>query len=662
MKVRMLGWEAKGLRCPDAKVRFDAGDQFPKVTLIQMPNGTGKTTTLTLLKAALTGSAEKWKADYVMEFAPKEGGTGDGNFLIRLLVDEKPLIIELKLSFLDGSVSYRTTSPAAGGVKEGWHPPEDARRFLSEKFVGLFVFDGELASRMLDPAEQGADGAIDALCQLDLLDHVGTAAELSWERSTKDKQGAKTESGLAVTKNKEKQLHDRRNKLKQHLKEAKERLTLVANALAGQDKDLAAKLTEDEKNRAILEKLRLEEQAGEAALDKANSAVMSLMRQPHKLATPFASALVALKLNLDRVKLPDATSRQFFIELADEPNCICGRPIGPSEKLRIHEKSKDYLGEDISGILNSLKQDVGLLVASTDSEESRLPEAMIQLASVVKSYQEVRTRRLSLHEKLVAEAGDEAKRLRDQVVKLKKEKDELEAIIKEMARAPIASDDDKTYCILWFERELDKVRKKISEITGTVDLRKRTDVIKELVSKAKLRAREHLREVLVSECNRRLESILAASPVRIHSIQNSIVLDGQREASIGQTLAVGYTFLTAVLGRGAHQFPLVVDSPAGPLDDRVRAEIGAMIPKLCEQFVAFTITTERHHFVPALSESAEGSVRYLTLFRRTVASSKLKTALPTHGVHESENAVLVEGKKYFDEFSFATEAELEPKE
>jgi DNA sulfur modification protein DndD len=659
MKIRMVGWESDGLRCPDVKVKFSAGDDLPKVILIQMPNGTGKTTTLALLKAALTGSAEAWQQERVMEFAPKDGAGSDGKFLVRLLVDDKPLAIELTLSFIDGTVTYRTTSPASGGVREGWHPPPDARRFLSDKFVGLFVFDGELAHRMLDATQQRAEDAIDALCQLDLLEHAGNVAEFSWQRSTKDKQGAKTESGLEARKTKERKLDDRLRQLKKHHKEAKDRLATVSKALEGYDKDLAEKLANDEKNRRALENLRLEEKAREAALDKANATAMGVIRQPHQLSALLGNALVSLKLNLDKAKLPDATSRQFFVELAEEVSCICGRPIGEAERKHIAEKARHYLGEDISGVLNSLKQDIGLLVATHDKEAISLPVAISALADAVNESQKTKTRRQALEEKLIGEAGDEAKRLREQVKAQQEEKRKLADLIAEMERAPIEGDDDRTVCIAWVERQLALNRKQIAEITGTVDLRRRTDVIKDLVTKAKLRAREHLRKVLVAECNGHLAKILVASPVSIKSIQNSIVLEGQREASVGQTLAVGYTFLTSVLGRGANKFPLIVDSPAGPLDDRVRAEIGSMIPKLCEQFVAFTITTERHDFVPALEKAANADVRYLTLFRKTAGGKALKAKLPQAGVIESRNAFLVEGKKFFDEFSFATEAELE---
>ena len=56
--MRILGWKAHGLRCPDHEIDCtDTDNNVHSVTLIQMPNGTGKTTTLALLRAALSGAA-----------------------------------------------------------------------------------------------------------------------------------------------------------------------------------------------------------------------------------------------------------------------------------------------------------------------------------------------------------------------------------------------------------------------------------------------------------------------------------------------------------------------------------------------------------------------------------------------------------------------------
>ena len=51
MKIELLGWSSRGLRCPDIDVELTQHGKVLPVSLIQMPNGTGKTTTLELLMA-----------------------------------------------------------------------------------------------------------------------------------------------------------------------------------------------------------------------------------------------------------------------------------------------------------------------------------------------------------------------------------------------------------------------------------------------------------------------------------------------------------------------------------------------------------------------------------------------------------------------------------
>ena len=65
MRIEIAGWESEGLRCPDVAVDLRRGGQVPSVSLVQMPNGTGKTTTLELLNAALSGSAQDWRPEQV---------------------------------------------------------------------------------------------------------------------------------------------------------------------------------------------------------------------------------------------------------------------------------------------------------------------------------------------------------------------------------------------------------------------------------------------------------------------------------------------------------------------------------------------------------------------------------------------------------------------
>src|SRR5262245_12907742 len=98
--LRVAGWKAEGLRCPDHDVSFLTadGDVHP-ITLIQMPNGTGKTTTLELLRAALSGAPlqNPWDPAKVRSFRRRGDSRRDGLFRVHLLHNRHRLTINLSL-------------------------------------------------------------------------------------------------------------------------------------------------------------------------------------------------------------------------------------------------------------------------------------------------------------------------------------------------------------------------------------------------------------------------------------------------------------------------------------------------------------------------------------------------------------------------------------
>ena len=171
VKLNILGWSAYNLRCPDHEISLcPLNTQIPyKVTFIQMPNGTGKTTTLELLRATLSGSAKEWTSEQIAEFRNNISLAESGAFIVRLLLNNKRLTFELKFDFQRGQIEYRTTYNS--GIQNGFFPPSIIKKFLNIKFVSLFIFDGELARNLLDDKQTRARDAIDALFQLSLFDN-----------------------------------------------------------------------------------------------------------------------------------------------------------------------------------------------------------------------------------------------------------------------------------------------------------------------------------------------------------------------------------------------------------------------------------------------------------------------------------------------------------
>jgi len=659
MKIELKGWESKGLRCPDVVIDLSMNGGIAPIALIQMPNGTGKTTTLNMLRASMSGEAEKWGEQEIKRYRRPGEENQKGVFSVHLLVDSKPLTFELTLDFEEGTARYRTTSPGSGGVMHGWHPPATVHRFLTENFVRLFVFDGEFADRLLDNSKSEAERAIDALCQLYLLEDISRESEDAWQKASRNKS-VKTDQGLGIWQKKEEKLKARIH----HISEIKKKAGAEIEKLSADISDLDIKISERMGNQKHLrdkyEEKKREENEAQKEVEKSTIGVMVLIRQPQTLSTSFANDLIELKDQLDKLKLPSSTSSQFFVELIEEAECICGRPMNSEAKSTIQEKAKRYLGEETSGVLNALKTNIDSMVMQEESSrESDLTSAIEILDANITKKRQIEAVTRALWEQLIEEGDDELKQWERTLQDKKGRKDKLEELLEEIERESDDGDEDKSIekinCLKTLRKLLKEAVNKISEITGTLELREKTSLLQKICEIALAKSREYIRTELTSECNEKLRKVLARSPLQVDSIGRSLKLKNQDGASVGQTLSVGYTFLTNLLHRGMHQFPLVVDSPANPLSIEVRREIGKLVPSLCKQFVGFTISSEREGFVSSMDSELPSGIKYITLFRKGAGTESLVKGLEAFEHVQNDTCALVFGKEYFNKFDVEEE-------
>lgn len=655
MKIELAGWESQGLRCPDVSVNLNNSGKIPPVTLIQMPNGTGKTTTLNMLRASMSGEADRWGHTRIRSYRRPGAENETGQFVVHLLIDDRLLAFELTLNFEEGTARYRTTSPGSGGVTHGWHPPAQAHRFLRENFVQLFVFDGEFANKLLDSRESEAEKAIDALCQLYLLDEIGQEAEATWQRATKDKS-SKTGQGLTKWEGIQGKIQKKIYQVMDAKKEANLEIEKCKKIVSVLKEKIDEKVGGQKQLRDKYDIKKQEETEAQKEVDNCNLEVMNLLRQPQTLTSSFATSLVSLKDQLDKLKLPSSTSRQFFIELLDEAECICGRPMNEAVRTSIEAKAKRYLGEETSGILNSLKEDIESYVQQEESPKAEdLTLALQNLDAAVSKMKAIESVTRALWDQLIEQGDDQLKKWQQDLVDKGTQFDKLRGLLREIDRDPLDDDDENTHCLKSLRKILREAERKISEITGTLELREKTETLQIITKKALLKSRGYIRQELTEKCNERLKVILSRSPLQVENIGQSLKLKNQEGASVGQTLSVGYTFLTSLLHRGKHQFPLVVDSPANPLSIEVRREIGKLVPELCEQFIGFTISSERAGFVEALDSHCD-DVEYLTLFRKGEGTDGLMAGIEGYDHVQNDTCALVRGKEYFCNFDIEEES------
>jgi DNA sulfur modification protein DndD len=650
MKIELVGWKSEGLRCPNIDIDLTVGKKIAPVALIQMPNGTGKTTTLTMIRAAMNGEAQSWSVNKIKSLRRPGELHSEGTFILRLRVDEQPLTFELTLDFDQGKARYRTTSVGSGGIIPNWEPPPAVRRFLDNRFVQLFVFDGEFADKLLDSRQSEALKAIDALFQLYLLEDIHKKAEEDWQAATRNKT-AKGEKGLTQRRKRVEVLKDQIEKVTRAKEKAIAELSEIEPEIEALKQKIDEQIGNEQNLREEFEAKRQEEITKRNQVEGSTAEVMARIRQPHLLHESFAQSLLELKLQLDRLRLPASTSSQFFTELLEEEECICGRVLDYHAREVIEKRRELYLRDDTSGILNALKQDIDVQVRQEGNETAAdLTQKLEELGKAVEASKLAATAVRALEQELIDKGDDELRTWTQERDKKLTRKQKLEDLLKEINHSLRYDDDEKTSCLASLRKLVKDAEKDLADITGTLELRARTDVLQTIVEKALDKARTNLKVAIADDCNQRLEKVLSRDPIRIDKIDRSLKLRNQEGASVGQTLSVGYTFLTTLLSRGQHQFPLIVDSPANPLSMEVRREIARLIPTLCKQFVAFTISSERVGFSDAINLNSENKTKFITLFRRTPGTENLVRSLPDKGVKMTPNAVLVEGKEYFDIF------------
>lgn len=408
MDIGLLGWCSEGFRCPDVKVDLVDGAFPSKVSLVQMPNGTGKTTMLNLLRATMSGVATSWDSSKIQDYKNIYDYSEKGVFTVFLQVDGQPLTFELTLNFEDGAARYVTTSPGSGGIKKGWAPPPSVHRFLTPNFVDLFIFDGEFADRLLKDEYSEAEKAIDSLCQLYLLEEIKDEATLVWEKATQNKS-TKTKQGLNKIKKRHAKIVKRINEISKARKQAKRDIRELESEATELKKKIDESIGKTSKLREKYDSTKEEEHQLEKDIELSLQGVMGLIRQPQVLTNQFCADLKELKHQLDVLKLPESTSKQFFTELLTEEVCICGRPMTEAAKAEIGKKSKAYLGDEVSGFLNALKADIDMMVLEDDPSSPNLEELIEDLDSSLLEKGKIESLLRALWDQLIKDGDDQLK-------------------------------------------------------------------------------------------------------------------------------------------------------------------------------------------------------------------------------------------------------------
>lgn len=620
MQVLIRGWSARNLRGGLRSLDVDLGEQPNRWTLIQMANGMGKTTTMTLLRQIFTN--EPLPPAQVLEL--RGGSEVEGNFEVRLLIDGKPYRLGFEFNFRDGSVHRYTVRAGTrdGGKVPGRVLPSELGDLLTPELARLFVFDGELARTIRDMKQQTADNAIRALYRLGqitgLKASVDKLVDLEQRRAAA-MTSAIEERGMTRLRN----ARDDATKVKRRLeKEVRSTRTLLDERRAERNRLEAAveeRLSEDEGLRERLEDLNRRELLLKVETNALGGEALALMRQPPQVHPRLRERLQFLGGRLFELKLPETISSEFFRDLASKDVCVCGRPLGHAEKDHITNHSHRYLAQDQISVINQMK----LALRESQDEVGEFDAKIGQLGEKLVERQSLKSARDRLELESVSDDDDDMERLRRQLAEAKTEIERLESQHERLTTRD--THRQRTLRLNWesnlpmCEAEAKERDDRLTVASNTRSFKLKAETLKDLITDFERRALGRLRERVRVRTNEKLHQIARTERLQVTRIAGGLEissLDAAAKAGVseGQSLSVAYAFLTSLLSEAPYRLPFVVDSPAVSLDNVNRREVGRLIPSFFDQMIMFVISSEREGFADTFYDKGD-DVRFLTVIR-----------------------------------------------
>ena len=594
MKMSILGIEYKNIRkITDLKLSFvDVAGNVINNNFIMMANGTGKTTTMALLKGLLDGTAIEWSASDVKSFAPTTRDPGAGEFSITVKFDERQYKYFSCLDYKTGTATINTTTTENGGYEEGRHLPDSLKDIFSSEFVSRFVFDGEQAKKTMDSSSNEAEETIKYLYRLDKLDNI-IASNQRILTEIQETEGAKGSKGsLSNLKTRRdsvcrtiETLKDKAKKLKADIEKYQ---TERESKIAQRDElDKNYKELDAEKQDIIKE-----QQHNKDAVDAKISEILNLMKSPYLISPKFNERMYELASSMTKLKLPKTISKDFFVELSDADICVCGREIKDRERQFILVNAERYLGSDQQSVLNSIKSSL-----ISNSYDERLREAYEHLKELREEGNRLQTRFNNNAEKLLKAGGEEAYKLNDRILELEK------AIAVAKSQLDTIESKDESNDELTENNNIHKAQniysdyeQKIAAATRTSIALSRKEAVETILFNIKLNATKELKKEIVRKTNEKLKEVIKDDDIEIENIDKYIKLKNRDGASEGQTLGIAYCFLGTLFEDAELEFPFVIDSPTGKMDFDKRQAVADIIPDVFNQMIAFIQPAEIEHF------------------------------------------------------------------
>lgn len=631
MKMSILEIEYKNIRkISNLKLSFisPAGTVIGN-NFIMMANGTGKTTTMSLIKGVFDGTANNWDSSTVKTYAPTTVSSNNGEFSIKVKFDEKIYQYFIVLDYAAGTARIETAAMPKGR-ENGRILPESIKTIFTEEFVKRFVFDGEQAEKSMDSKFDEAEQTIKYLYRLDKLDDILSANQKILSEIQNTEGGGRNGSESALSN-----LRTRRDKIEHTIKVLEFKASDYKKRIENYEAEKADKISQrneiDKKYKDLNEEknnINTEIENNKKDISAQIAEIMRLTKSPYLISVSLCNRMRELGLSMTKLKLPKNTSKDFFTELAHSEKCVCDRCIGEKEKEAILRNAERYLGSNQQSVLNTIKSSI-----SSCEYDSSLSEAFEILSELQEQSTILNNRFKDNEEKLIKAGGDKAADLQSEIDKLI---GEIAACKKSLNVIEAKNDPYETLTednnLPLAKEALEELEKKIASATNTNRALRRKEIVEELVNQIKQETTKSLKAEIVRKTNEKLKSVITDDKIEIESIDKYIKLKDRAGASEGQTLGIAYCFLGTLFEDAELQFPFIIDSPTGKMDFAKRQAVADIIPNVFNQMIAFVQSAEVERFADRFYSNPDS--QYITI----IASP------------DDEAVEVNYGKEYFDSY------------
>tara|TARA_B100001175_G_scaffold316061_1_gene329026 strand:- start:108 stop:2090 length:1983 start_codon:yes stop_codon:yes gene_type:complete len=649
MKFSIIAWESEGLRCPDFKINIkNNGSIYP--SFIQMPNGTGKSTTLELIKHAL--SNHEFKSDTVWDFTPKDKNEfkKKGYFQIKCEVEGKIFYSKINFNFENKTCSYESS-----GEDGGWRPefslPKELSTTINKEIIDLLFVDLEKDIKpMFRKHQTGAQEAISTFCGVNLLDRIMNDLNNYKTKKRKENiQSGATQTQIITEETREKKILVQIEKVNEKINSFKKFLNDTEKEYTEGKMDLEKKI---EKNANLKKQLLDLQKKKDEAQSKYDDSLLKNFDSIKKIGT-FDSLLkdeiIDFVSGLDDMQLPEAEARVFFEGLLKRNNCVCGEKLDITKKNNIIKEMESFISSENASIISNIKNSINQNQKEISS--NNLDEISIQTNEHKHDLDTYSDQIDFLYKSQLTEKD---LILSEKIKHLEKERQEKEVFLRETAKKPYTTkDDENSESLVSLIEQKNKVEKKLAKLSSTQTIEEKVQYLQKILNDVKIDSQIKISEEISKECNKKLVSMESDNPLLVDSVGEYIKLESGRTAgSTGQEARIGITFLLSLLERSSIKFPLIFDVPVKGMDFESRRATAEFITKLESQFICFVINSDKEGFTDRFKEISNKSNNFITCYRRSKEDNQYDDLAKNFNFppNEKSNGHVVYDYGFFEKF------------